>query len=62
MLTGLVLLLTLLWVPETVTFLVARRPADALERVNRTLALFGRAAVGAQPRPAAAQHRRAVQT
>lgn len=41
--------LALLFLPESIDSLIARRPAGALERVNRTLARLGHAAVAALP-------------
>jgi benzoate transport len=57
-----VLMLPLVWwcVPETVGFLVARRPANALEKVNRSLVTFGKAPVSALPEAEAARTRTSV--
>ena len=41
--------LTWYLMPESIEYLVLRRPGDALERVNRTLARMGHAAVAALP-------------
>jgi MFS family permease len=41
--------LVALLVPETPAFLAARRPARALERINRSLATFGKPAIAALP-------------
>ncbi|MCC9204364.1 MFS transporter [Arthrobacter sp. zg-Y769] len=37
--------------PESVDYLLARRPADALDRVNRSLRAIGQPAVGVLPEP-----------
>jgi benzoate transport len=47
---GLVLLpLAAIWIPESLDFLLARRPAGALERINRILARLGQPALDALP-------------
>ncbi|WOX07023.1 MFS transporter [Microbulbifer pacificus] len=43
--TGVFLLLTWLFLPESVQFLAARRPANALEKINRTLSRMGHKAI-----------------
>lgn len=40
-LTGLVFVATLLWVPETIVFLAKRQPNDALSRINAIRVRFG---------------------
>jgi MFS family permease len=41
--------LVLLWVPESVQWLAQRQPANALERINRTLRRMGHAVIAALP-------------
>lgn len=43
--------LVLLMVPETTAFLFDKRPANALERINRNMALHGRQPLSALPAP-----------
>jgi benzoate transport len=43
------LVATALWLPESLDFLLARRPANSLERVNAILARMGRPALAALP-------------
>ncbi|MEG3145352.1 MFS transporter [Sphingomonas sp. RT2P30] len=52
----------LVWffVPEPVQFLIARRPAGALDRVNRTLARMGHGPVVALPTPTAEEDRGSI--
>ncbi|MDI3403210.1 MFS transporter [Streptomyces cavernicola] len=47
--TGLMTVVISLWLPESVDYLVARRPAGALGRVNSLLARMGHAPVAALP-------------
>ncbi|KIY38782.1 MFS transporter [Pseudomonas sp. 10-1B] len=51
--TVLVIPLVLLWLPESLDFLLARRPANALARVNRLAARLGQPALAQLPTPAA---------
>ena len=44
-------LLTVLWLPESISFLLNRRADGALARINRVLASFGRSPVSALPEP-----------
>lgn len=57
-----VLFIPLVWflVPESVTFLAERRPPGALERINATLARFGRAPIEAMGEPAASAANRSI--
>ena len=41
--------LAAVWIPESLDFLLARRPAGALERINRILAKLGQPALNALP-------------
>lgn len=43
--------IVLLWAPESVSFLLHRRPPDALDRINRALGRMGHPAVAALPDP-----------
>src|SRR5690606_2875370 len=52
--------LVLAFVPESVHWLARKQPARALDRINRTLARMGRAAVGALPPASADERRRSV--
>jgi MFS family permease len=45
--------LVMLLVPETPSFLVAARPAEAVERINQALRAFGKTAISAMPALAA---------
>ncbi|MBK5003213.1 MFS transporter [Pseudomonas sp. S31] len=55
--TVLVIPLVLLWLPESLDFLLARRPADALARINRLAARLGHPALAQLPaRPLRDQH------
>lgn len=49
--------LVMIFVPETPAFFAATRPADAVERINRSLSAFGKPVIGALPQrdPGAAQ-------
>jgi benzoate transport len=47
--TGLFIPLTLLFVPESVAWLARKQPANALEKINRTLARMGHTAISALP-------------
>lgn len=49
--TVLVIPLVLLWLPESLDFLLARRPRNALARVNRLAAKLGQPALSALPAP-----------
>ncbi|MDD2058634.1 MFS transporter [Pseudomonas sp. GD03860] len=49
--TLLVIPLVLLWLPESLDFLLARRPANALARVNRLALRLGQAALAQLPAP-----------
>lgn len=40
------------WIPESLKYLFERRPPDALQRVNRILAKFGKPSLAAMPSPA----------
>ena len=51
--TVLVIPLVLLWLPESLDFLLARRPANALARVNRLAVRLGQPALAHLPTPAA---------
>lgn len=51
--TVLVIPLVLLWLPESLDFLLARRPANALARVNRLAARLGHPALAQLPPPLA---------
>lgn len=53
--SGLMLPIVLLWVPESVVWLCQRRPARALERINHSLMRLGHAAIDALPPPAPAR-------
>ena len=46
--------------PESVSFLVEKRPANALERVNRTLQRMGHSAIDALPEPRTASRKSGV--
>jgi len=47
--TALMIPIVMIFVPETTAYLNATRPANALERINRTLATYGKAALSALP-------------
>lgn len=47
--TALMIPLVMIFVPETTAYLTAARPANALDRINRTLAAFGKKAISALP-------------
>jgi len=47
--TALMIPLVMIFVPETTAYLNAARPANALDRINRTLAAFGKPAIAAMP-------------
>ncbi|MEO0033331.1 MAG: hypothetical protein RIS94_3089 [Pseudomonadota bacterium] len=47
--------LVMLLVPETPAYFAARRPADAVERINRALRTFGKPAISALPPASTAQ-------
>jgi MFS family permease len=47
--TALIIPIVMIFVPETTAYLNAARPANALERINRTLATYGKAALSALP-------------
>jgi benzoate transport len=49
-----------LFVPETVHYLVERRPADALARINRTLERMRHPTVDALPEPTVAERKRSL--
>ena len=49
--TAIMIPLVLFFVPETTAFLNAARPANALERINRTLATFGKTALASLAAP-----------
>jgi MFS family permease len=51
--TAIMIPLVALFVPETTAFLNAARPANALERINRTLAAFAKPALSALKAPVA---------
>ncbi|MFF7063018.1 MFS transporter [Pseudomonas sp. NPDC008258] len=51
--TVLVIPLVLLWLPESLDFLLARRPANALARVNRLAIRLGQPALAQLPAPTA---------
>ncbi len=53
---ALLLPVIMLWLPESPSFLIARRPSDALERLNRILLRLGRPAFSELP-PGAASKR-----
>lgn len=55
-LSGLCIPLVLLWLPESISFLIVRRPAQALARVNRTLLRCGHRPIAELP-PATATAR-----
>jgi predicted MFS family arabinose efflux permease len=46
--------------PESISFLVEKRPANALERINRTLRRMGHEPIDALPEPAKTSHRSGV--
>jgi len=48
--TALMIPLVMLLVPETPAFLAVRRPAGALEKLNRSLTIFGKPAIAALPK------------
>lgn len=47
--TAVMIPLVLIFVPETTAYLSAARPANALDRINRTLTAYGKAAIAALP-------------
>jgi len=47
--TALMIPIVMIFVPETTAYLNATRPASALDRINRTLATYGKAALSALP-------------
>ena len=47
--TALMIPIVMIFVPETTAYLNATRPANALERINRTLAAYGKSALSALP-------------
>jgi MFS family permease len=51
--TALMIPLVMIFVPETTAFLNAARPANALARINRTLAVFGKSALTSLAAPVA---------
>lgn len=52
--------LAVLFVPESIDSLAARRPANALERINRTLERLGHDPLSTLPEPAAEQSRQSI--
>ncbi len=47
--TAIMIPVVLIFVPETTAFLNAARPSNALEKINRTLAAYGKTAIAALP-------------
>ncbi len=47
--TAIMIPIVLIFVPETTAFLNAARPSNALEKINRTLAAYGKTAIAALP-------------
>ena len=58
--TALFIPLTLIFVPESVSWLTRKQPDGALEKINRTLARMGKAAVSALPVISAEVRKRSV--
>ena len=58
--TAILIPITLLFVPESVHWLARKQPANALEKINRTLARMGHAAVAALPMIAAQERKRSI--
>ncbi|MFM1982742.1 MAG: hypothetical protein RJB22_1461 [Pseudomonadota bacterium] len=48
--TALMIPLVIAFVPETTAYLTVARPANALDRINRTLAAYGKTAIAALPK------------
>lgn len=48
--TALMIPLVMIFVPETTAYLNAARPANALDRINRTLSVFGKKTISALPK------------
>jgi len=58
--TGLFIPLTLIFIPESVAWLARKQPANALEKINRTLTRMGHATVSALPVISAEVRKRSV--
>jgi benzoate transport len=58
--TGLFIPLTLLFVPESVAWLARKQPANALQKINRTLGRMGHAAISSLPVISAELRKRSV--